>query len=165
MPGLYIGLMSGTSLGIMIGPSIGGWLYQAGGVALPFECVAALSLLCAIGFALLKPMPRQAPPERQTLVSILRVPEVAACALAIVLVAASIAMLEPVLPLFFSRTLGFSPAQIGVVFGCAAATLTVMPFLYGPLTDRWGGRRLTLVGLLLASLWPSSSGRLRRVVR
>src|SRR5204863_6280414 len=30
-------VMSGTSFGIMFGPSIGGWLYQAGGVALPFE--------------------------------------------------------------------------------------------------------------------------------
>src|SRR6185503_970912 len=30
-------VMSGTSLGIMIGPSLGGFLYDAGGVALPFE--------------------------------------------------------------------------------------------------------------------------------
>src|SRR3954466_4225387 len=28
-------VMSGTSLGIIAGPSIGGWLYDAGGVALP----------------------------------------------------------------------------------------------------------------------------------
>ena len=30
-------VMSGTSFGIMVGPSIGGWLYEAGGVALPFR--------------------------------------------------------------------------------------------------------------------------------
>src|SRR6478672_8229912 len=35
-------VMSGTSIGIMLGPSIGGWLYEAGGVALPFECTAGL---------------------------------------------------------------------------------------------------------------------------
>jgi MFS family permease len=29
----------------------------------------------------------------------------------------------------------------------------VLPFVYGPLTDRWGGRRLTLVGLLLTGVW------------
>jgi MFS family permease len=29
-------VMSGTSAGIMVGPSIGGWLYQAGGLFLPF---------------------------------------------------------------------------------------------------------------------------------
>src|SRR5207237_37911 len=46
-------VMSGTSFGIMIGPSIGGWLYQAGGVSLPFEFVSVLALVCALGFALL----------------------------------------------------------------------------------------------------------------
>ena len=44
-------VMSGTSFGIMVGPSIGGWLYEAGGVALPFQFVSALALACAAGFA------------------------------------------------------------------------------------------------------------------
>src|SRR5262245_35153871 len=42
-------VMSGTSFGIMVGPSIGGWLYDAGGVALPFEVAAALALICGVG--------------------------------------------------------------------------------------------------------------------
>src|SRR5436190_220852 len=41
-------VMSGTSLGIMVGPSIGGWLYDAGGVALPFQVAAGLALVCAL---------------------------------------------------------------------------------------------------------------------
>ena len=48
-------VMSGTSFGIIVGPSIGGWLYEAGGVALPFEFVAVLALVCAAGFAILRP--------------------------------------------------------------------------------------------------------------
>ncbi|MES1256360.1 MAG: MFS transporter [Acidobacteriota bacterium] len=147
-------VMSGTSVGIMLGPSIGGWLYDAGGVALPFECVAVLALVCALGFAVMRP-PACAPrPEANVSIwTIVRIPAVAACAAAVVLTGATIAMLEPTLPLFFSRRLGLSPKEVGELFGGAGVVLTVMPFIYGPLTDRWGGRRLTLLGLLLVGAW------------
>jgi MFS family permease len=146
-------VMSATSLGIMVGPSVGGWLYEAGGVALPFECVAVLSLLCAVGFACIRPPARSASSNTTTIWAIMRVPPVAACAMAVVLIGSMIAMLEPVLALFFARALGLTPARIGLLFGSAAVTLTIMPFIYGPLTDRVGGRRLTLIGLCVAAAW------------
>jgi multidrug resistance protein len=146
-------VMSGTSVGIMIGPVLGGWLYEAGGVALPFACLAVLALVCALGFALLRLPATSRRPSGLSIWSIVRVPPVAVCAAAIVLTGATIAMLEPTLPLFFSRRLGLRPAQIGELFGAAAIALAVLPFVYGPLTDRWGGRRLTLVGLLLTGVW------------
>ena len=145
-------VMSGTSFGIIVGPSIGGWLYEAGGVALPFEFVAALALVCAAGFAILRPQPRGAR-SRPSIWSVVRVPSVALCAAAVVLTGATIAMLEPVLPLFFNKRLGLTPAQIGLLFGIAAVASTVMPFVYGPMTHRWGGRRLTLTGLVLTAAW------------
>src|SRR5262245_21016954 len=48
-------VMSGTSFGTMIGPSIGGWLYEAGGLKLPFAFVTVLALGCAAGFWWLRP--------------------------------------------------------------------------------------------------------------
>jgi MFS family permease len=78
---------------------------------------------------------------------------VAACALTVVVTGATIAMLEPVLPFFFSQQLDLKPAEIGLLFGIAAVASTVMPFVYGPMTDRWGGRRLTLIGLMLTAMW------------
>jgi MFS transporter, DHA1 family, solute carrier family 18 (vesicular amine transporter), member 1/2 len=146
-------VMSGTSVGIMVGPSIGGWLYEAGGVALPFEFVAALALVCAVGFVIVEPRPAGERAERLTVWAVVRVPSVALCAATIVLAGATVAMLEPVLPLFFNRTLGFTPAQIGLLFGIAAVASTLMPLVYGPLTARWGGRRLTLAGLFLTAAW------------
>lgn len=146
-------VMSGTSFGIILGPSIGGWLYQAGGVALPFEFVAVLALICAAGFALLRPHSRRDFSTRPSIWSIVRVPPVASCAMAVVLAAATIAMLEPVLPLFFDKRLGFTPAQIGLLFGIAAVASTLMPLVYGPLIHRWGARRLTLSGILLMAAW------------
>jgi multidrug resistance protein len=146
-------VMSGTSFGIIVGPSIGGWLYQAGGVALPFEFVAALALICAGGFAFLRPQTRIERSIRPSIWSVVRVPSVALCALVVVLAAATIAMLEPVLPLFFDRRLGLTPAQIGALFGIAAVASTLMPLIYGPLIHRWGARRLTLFGLALTAAW------------
>jgi multidrug resistance protein len=146
-------VMSGTSLGIMIGPSIGGWLYELGGVAVPFLVVATLALVCAVGFSVIHPQPRTAVREARSIWSVVRVPAVAQCAAMVIVSAATLAMLEPVLPLFFNRRLGLSPAKIGFLFGVAAIASTLMPFVYGPMTDRWGGRRLTLIGLILTAAW------------
>src|SRR5205823_10689600 len=44
-------VMSGTSVAVMLGPSLGGWLYEAGGMRLPFTFVPLLSVLAALGFA------------------------------------------------------------------------------------------------------------------
>jgi MFS transporter, DHA1 family, solute carrier family 18 (vesicular amine transporter), member 1/2 len=146
-------VMSGTSFGIIVGPSIGGWLYEAGGVALPFEFVAVLSLVCAAGFAFLRPQPRAERRSGLSIWSVVRVPSVALCAAAIVLTASTLAMLEPVLPLFFDKQLGLTPAQIGLLFGIAAVASTLMPLIYGPMIHRWGARRLTLTGLVLTAAW------------
>src|SRR5262249_58187276 len=42
-------VMAGTSFAFMIGPSIGGWLYEIGGMRLPFLSVAILTVIVAAG--------------------------------------------------------------------------------------------------------------------
>jgi DHA1 family solute carrier family 18 vesicular amine transporter 1/2 len=148
-------VMSGTSVGFMLGPAVGGWLYETGGIELPFLVVAGLSLLCAIAFAMLVP-PREELTEAPPLIlSVLRDEGVARCAALIVVTGTTFAMLEPVLPLFFARSLGLTPARIGLVFGAGAVASAVMPFVYGPLVPKLGARRMMFAGLLVtASLLP-----------
>src|SRR5205814_3266600 len=43
-------VMSGTSFAFMIGPSIGGWLYELGGIRLPFLVVTLLAAASALSF-------------------------------------------------------------------------------------------------------------------
>jgi MFS family permease len=147
--------MSGTSFGLMIGPTLGGWLYEAGGVELPFYAVAVAALLVA-GLLLVVPFPAvQAPSERVPILAIVREPAVATCAVVVIVAASTAAMLEPVLALWFASDLGLGPARIGLVFGVAAVASTILHPLYGGFADRWGARRMTLVGLaLMASLLP-----------
>ena len=55
--------MSGTSVGIMVGPTIGGWLYEAGGIRLPFVFVSLLAAVCAGGFLIMTPPGRASRPR------------------------------------------------------------------------------------------------------
>jgi MFS transporter, DHA1 family, solute carrier family 18 (vesicular amine transporter), member 1/2 len=144
-------VMSGTNFAFMFGPTIGGWLYETGGMRLPFLAVAVLALIGAAGFMWLELPARHARRETIPVRAVLRVPAVAACAAAVVSAAATISMLEPVLPLFLSLRLGIGPARIGVLFGIGAVASTMLHPIYGRLADAWGGRRLTMIGLALTA--------------
>jgi multidrug resistance protein len=142
-------VMSGTSVALMAGPSLGGWLYEIGGARLPFISVAVMAAVASVAMLALT-LPTRHDHERQiSVLAVVRTPAVAACAAAVVAVSATISMLEPVLSLHLSAQ-GVSPGRIGMVFGIAACATPVLHPLYGWLADRWGARRLTLSGLVLS---------------
>lgn len=139
--------MAGSSLGIIIGPVLGGWLYEVGGIRLPFLFVAAMALADLIVFALVAPRTRgsgTSTPMRRVLTH----RPIAICALVVIAGGGTIAMLEPVIPLVFRSRLGLGPGAIGTLFGIAAVASTAMHPIYGRLSDRFGGRRLMLIGLV-----------------
>jgi len=143
-------IMSGTSFSFMIGPSLGGWLYELGGARMPFIAVAVLATIVAAAFLWLGEPHRHAARELVPVTAVLRTPEIAACAAAVVAASATTSMFEPVLALHLSA-LGIGPARIGLVFGTAAVVTTTLHPLIGRLADRLGARRLTLVGLMLSA--------------
>jgi MFS transporter, DHA1 family, solute carrier family 18 (vesicular amine transporter), member 1/2 len=143
-------VMSGTSVAVVIGPSLGGWLYEAGGIRLPFMFVTLLAAIATAGFVALR-VPR-GPSNREIVpvAAVVTTPSVAACAAAVVVLAATLSMYEPVLALHLSASLGIGPARIGYVFGAAAVATAILNPIYGRVADRVGARRLTMVGLGLA---------------
>lgn len=151
--GRVMGLvMAGTSFGLMIGPTIGGWLYESGGVALPFLTVTAAALVSAVAFAWLRPPVGHAVPERVPVRLIVRDGTVMTCVLVVIVAASTIAMLEPVLSLWLASAIGLGPARIGLVFGIAATCATALHPLYGLLADRVGARQVSMLGLLLMAV-------------
>jgi multidrug resistance protein len=146
--GRVMGLvMSGSTFGFMVGPTLGGWLYESGGIRLPYLFIAALAVVVAAGMASLDFPSKTQLDEPLPLSTIVRVPAVATCVIAVIVGGGTIAMLEPVLSMFLSATIGLGPARIGLVFGGGAVVAAVLHPLFGHLADRVGGRRLTLWGL------------------
>src|SRR6185436_10171022 len=73
-------VMSGTNFAFMFGPTLGGWLYEAGGIRLPFLAVAVLAALGAVAFMWLELPAQKAAHEAVPIRTVLRIPAVAACA-------------------------------------------------------------------------------------
>lgn len=142
--------MAGSSLGIIIGPVLGGWLYEIGGIRLPFLFVTALAVVDLIVFALLAPRTHGSGTSAPML-RVLTERPIAICALVVIAGGGTIAMLEPVIPLVFGTRFGLGPGAIGSLFGIAAVASTVMHPFYGQLSDRFGGRRLMMVGLVASA--------------
>ena len=85
--GRVMGLvMSGTNFGFMVGPTLGGWLYETGGIRLPFLFVAALALVGAAAFVWLDVPDKQSVRETVPVKTVMRVPAVAACVAAVIVV-------------------------------------------------------------------------------
>lgn len=145
-------VMMGTSFAVMIGPTIGGWLYEVGGIRLPFVFVAALSAIVTALFVWYQPPPRRADAEHVPISVVLRVPAIGACALAVVAISSTISMMEPILSLYLSG-LGVGPARVGSIYGIAAIGGVLMHPMYGRMADRFGARRMTMIGLALTAVF------------
>jgi multidrug resistance protein len=146
--GRVMGLvMSGSNLGLMLGPSIGGWLYESGGARLPFLVVTGFAIVSAPAFLWLRLPPPDSRHEQVPIGTLLRSSAVLSCAITVMVASATLSMFEPVLSLWMSSSMVIQPARIGLVFGLAAVGSTALHPIYGRLADRYGGRRLMLIGL------------------
>jgi len=143
-------VMMCTSVAVMIGPTLGGWLYEIGGIRMPFLFVAALALVSMSLFLLLDEPRRHTTDEIVPIRLVLRVPAIAACAVVVVAISSTISMLEPVLSLHLNM-LGVNPGRVGLIYGVAAVVTATMHPICGRLTDRVGSRRLTIFGLLASA--------------
>jgi DHA1 family solute carrier family 18 vesicular amine transporter 1/2 len=139
-------VMMGTSVAVLIGPTFGGWLYELGGIRTPFIAVAALAAIDVVLFLVLAIPSHHVATEPVPIGMVLRVPAIAVCGLVVIGVSATISMLEPILALHLSG-LGVRPARLGLIYGAAAVVTTALHPVCGRLSDRWGARRTTMLGL------------------
>jgi MFS transporter, DHA1 family, solute carrier family 18 (vesicular amine transporter), member 1/2 len=146
-------VMSGASFSYMIGPSAGGWLYDVGGLRLPFLVLAALSTLTLLAWAFVD-LPGPAVldgEERPPIRDVIRAPNVARCVALVVVAAATLSMVEPIGSLYLS-SLGVTPGRVGLVFGAGALTNSMLHPIYGRLADRFGPRAMTVTGLIVCGM-------------
>ena len=139
-----------ANLGVLIGPPLAGWLDQHFGMRAPFLVAAGLALVdAAARISLLKDVPAVRD-TRMGIPDLIRNPTIRVYAGAMAMGAGLLALLESTLPLHLDRVRRLAPTAIGLCFGAAAVTHLITSPMAGALSDRFGRRRLLMVGLSLA---------------
>ena len=145
-------ILGGVSMAYLVGPSIGGWLYELGGIRMPFLFVTGMAVVTTAGFAWLRLPDHQANREPIPFAALLRHRQVFTCIVVVLLMAATMTMFEPVFVLFLQDTLHIGPARVGTVFAAAALANTGFHPLVGRMSDRLGARRMVGIGLIAWSI-------------
>jgi multidrug resistance protein len=138
-----------ANLGVLVGPSLSGFLDQHAGPSAPFLFGACLVALDAAGRVFLLPGKEGDRGPRLPFRQLLSNPVIRLFAGAMALGSGLWALLESTLPLDMDHRLGLSPFQIGLCFTAAALAHTFMSPLMGRLSDRIGRVKVLRVGLLL----------------
>ena len=160
--GFRIGLAEtvGGAIGLA-GPLAGGAMVDAFGTTTAFATAAVLPLLAVLPILAVPETRRPRDPAQEAVgvVAALRrvsdLPRARVAIVALVVLAAVLALLEPLLPLDLDERLGLSPLQIGIVFavGDLAYLASIAPA--GRWSDRRGRRLPTLLGgVMVAAFLP-----------
>jgi MFS family permease len=140
--------MSGMSLGNLVGPPIGGWLFEWGGPRMPFLAAAAWTTGLVVLLIVtrlpngMRELTNSAAPTRS------RWRDYGRTAGAVVIGSLLICGLEPTLPTNLEGRLGARPAVIGDLFALAALAYGLSAPAAGWASDRWGGQRVMVGGLV-----------------
>ncbi|ODM98602.1 MFS-type transporter SLC18B1 [Orchesella cincta] len=146
-------------LGLIVGPTMGGGLYQVGGFILPFAVTGALLFLNATMILIFMPKSTSAAEitdEKSssgfTVLSILRVPGVMLAACAIIVSALSIGFLSSSLEPHI-RQFGLSPVETGLVFVINGGVYAISAPAWGWFCDTTSEPKLvTLAGAILITI-------------
>jgi len=153
-----------TYIAMTLGPATGGYLAKA----LGFRQVFAVSggLLLGVTLLALLVLPK-GPPRRKTelhavlagSIELLRNRRLVACLLATAGSCIGFGVFLTFLPLYLS-SLGYDPAQVGLVFAAQAVTNVVIRIPIGNLVDRLDRRKIVAVGLVCLAMALTALGQL-----
>ncbi len=144
--------MAGMSLGTLVGPPIGGLLFDWGGPRMPFGIFAGwttgLLFLLIVTRLPLGPrtaagLPRPGWPRLHGYVQTAGV---------VVIGSMLLSGLEPTLPTDLEARLGVKPSIIGDLFALAALAYGLAAPVAGWAADRWGSRRVMTAGVAASAL-------------
>ncbi len=144
--------LSGMTGGFLLGPPLGGLLYEWGGYQAPFVVAAGLAVVDGLARLLLLEDPPRQEQAHPSLLRLLGDRRILGTCGAVALGAGTWGLLEPVLPLYLEQQFGMSPAAIGLLFGGATLAYGVVSPAAGAASDRWGRRPLIAAGLALTAV-------------
>jgi MFS family permease len=148
-------LLMSETLGLLVGSTAGGWLYEGLGPAIPFFLEAAC-LLLATAVLLRAPLseadPSPPPPlvqERPALAEVVRIPGVVLMGVtSAVLIAIQTGVMVFLFPLYLVNHRAMGAGVVGVLVSLTVLGRLGALWLGGSASDRWGRLRVLSPGLL-----------------
>ena len=154
--GKRLGLtMSAMSVGTLLGPAVGGILYDNLGYAPTFIIPSLMAFIVGLLFLAVKqaPAPVLQLPFGDRISPFLKIPRMSVVImLAIVFGAATYGILEPYMPVYLYRSFSATPTIIGLTFGAMSLFSIIGQPIVGRLYDAHGGRSLIASGLICSAL-------------
>ncbi|MFB1049402.1 MFS transporter [Paraliobacillus sp. JSM ZJ581] len=145
--------MSGQAGGVLLGPPIGGWLYEFGGYHLPFFIATGIALITAIlCLVLLRKIPETKTENFTSPFKILRNRNVLIIAGVAVVGASVFSSIEPTLPIHFNEKLEISTGVIGVLFLVVTLGYGVTSPLIGSISTKIGHVKTIRIGIIMAAI-------------
>lgn len=143
-------VLSATSMGVLIGPALGGLLADAFGRHAPFYAAAGLALADGVLRVWLIHDLGEVNDDPGTMRGVARVPGAGPVCWIVALGAALLAITEPILPIRLAEN-GWSATGTGLLFGAATLATACTTPMAGALTGRFSTATLTAVGGITAA--------------
>jgi MFS transporter, DHA1 family, solute carrier family 18 (vesicular amine transporter), member 1/2 len=142
---------AGNAVGSLVGPPLGGALFQAWGPLAPLVFAAGLAALDGVARALLVTPGGRGEASRIGLRSLLRQPAVLDVVVIVVLGASALTSLEAALPLHLATRFGARPLTTGLCFAVATIAFGISTPVVGALEARLGRLRAAVAGLFVVA--------------
>ncbi len=145
-------VMGGVSVATLVAPPLGGFLFEWGGIALPFACLSIWTLtMLALLFVFQTGDGTSSAPPMLHLASLRNRRFLVPIGL-VVIGAMVISLLEPTLPLHLGERLNAGPEMIGLLFASSTLAYGLSCPLAGHVSDRFGRIPTMAIGLITAAL-------------
>ncbi|MBK3496504.1 MFS transporter [Viridibacillus sp. YIM B01967] len=145
--------LSGQAAGTLLGPTIGGWLYQLGDYRLPFLVAAGLAFIDGLlRLFLLKDVPHPKSEDSPSPFKVLRNRQLLIITGVIIIGASVPSVLEPTLPLHLQKVLSATPGVIGLLFAVPTLAYGLATPIIGTMSTRIGYIKAIIIGLIMVAI-------------
>nr|XP_006820366.1 PREDICTED: MFS-type transporter SLC18B1-like [Saccoglossus kowalevskii] len=113
------------ALGLMLGPPLGGYLYQAGGFFLPFTVLGGMAVLVTFfNFCILPNVKDEGAPKSGSIIQLLKIPSVIVTSISVITGSMALGVLDPLLTKHLTP-FRLNSANVGSVFMAMAGPYAV----------------------------------------
>ncbi|VDN99271.1 unnamed protein product [Rodentolepis nana] len=145
--------LSGLALGVLVGPTFGGIVYQFVDKRAPFLILAVLALLNGVlQIVVLKPSIRPEDERGAPILKLLKDPYILVAAGALTFGNIGIAILEPSLPMWMKEHMNADSWAQGIAFLPASVSYLLGTNLFGTLAHKIGHWLSAFLGMILCSI-------------